>query len=49
LNDAEPQDDLFAAALGGNTAMRVALMTNGEVVQLVKPPLEACEMWRYLS
>jgi hypothetical protein len=49
LNDADPQDDPFAAVLGGNSTMQIASMTNAEVVELVKPLLEAYGMWRYLS
>jgi hypothetical protein len=47
LNGAEPRP--YLPELGGNRAMRNAFMTYGEVVELVKRPLEACGMWRYLS
>ncbi|OJZ66796.1 hypothetical protein BRW65_26595 [Mycobacterium paraffinicum] len=47
LNDAEPQP--YLPQLGGNRTMRDVSMSYGEVVEMVKPLLEACGMWRYLS
>ncbi|KEF95044.1 hypothetical protein K883_05229 [Mycobacterium sp. TKK-01-0059] len=47
LNDAEPRP--YLPQLGGNRMMRNVSMTYGEVVDLVKPLLETCAMWRYLS
>ncbi|OOK65308.1 hypothetical protein BZL29_7922 [Mycobacterium kansasii] len=47
LNGAEPRP--YLPELGGNRTMRNGSMTYGEVVKLVKPLLETCGMWRYLS
>lgn len=47
LNGAEPRP--YLPELGGHRTMRNVSMTYGEVVELVKPLLEACGMWRYLS
>lgn len=49
LDRAGPQVDAYAAELGPGGDSRSATMTNGEVVELVRPLLEQCGMWRYLS